>query len=115
MFTSRLAAVEILRPPGMIDVFNQVMASELARLLRCSGEDASTHLMSLSPYEMKRLIHHILSGKEFDVVKSGEENRVFDSRIVILASPIRFFLSGCSCSADLTKRNAADTASLPNH
>lgn len=48
----------------------QVMASELARHLKCSGEDASIQLMSLSPYEMKRLIHNILSGKEFGITKS---------------------------------------------
>ena len=48
------------------------MASELAQHLQCSGEDASFHLMSLSPYEMKQLIHFILSGKEFGIVKSGE-------------------------------------------
>lgn len=47
------------------------MASELARHLKCSGEEASMQLMSLSPYEMKRLIHNILSGKEFGITKSG--------------------------------------------
>ncbi|XP_076810567.1 phosphorylase b kinase regulatory subunit alpha, liver isoform-like isoform X2 [Clavelina lepadiformis] len=48
----------------------QVMASELARHLRCCGEEASAHLMSLSPFEMKQLMHNILSGKEFGVIKS---------------------------------------------
>lgn len=62
----------------------QVMASELARALHCSGkflssllssarpdlllvsgEEASQHLLNLSPFEMKTLLHHILSGKEF--------------------------------------------------
>ncbi|KAK3769886.1 hypothetical protein RRG08_036931 [Elysia crispata] len=43
----------------------QVMASELARTLQCSGEEASDHLLNLSPFEMKTLLHHILSGKEF--------------------------------------------------
>ncbi|KAK6168459.1 hypothetical protein SNE40_020988 [Patella caerulea] len=43
----------------------QVMASEMSRTLRCSGEDASDHLLNLSPFEMKTLLHHILSGKEF--------------------------------------------------
>uniref|UniRef100_H2YMY8 Phosphorylase b kinase regulatory subunit n=1 Tax=Ciona savignyi TaxID=51511 RepID=H2YMY8_CIOSA len=50
----------------------QVMASELARHLACSGEEASTHLMNLSPFEMKQLILNVLSGKEFGVIKSGE-------------------------------------------
>lgn len=48
----------------------QVMASELARALKCDGEEASDHLLNLSPYEMKTLLHHILSGKEF-TIKSG--------------------------------------------
>ncbi|ESO88485.1 hypothetical protein LOTGIDRAFT_179098 [Lottia gigantea] len=43
----------------------QVMASELSRTLKCSGDDASDHLLNLSPFEMKTLLHHILSGKEF--------------------------------------------------
>ena len=29
------------------------------------GEEASDQLMNLSPFEMKTLLHHILSGKEF--------------------------------------------------
>ena len=49
----------------------QVMASELARTLKCDGEEASEHLLNLSPYEMKTLLHYILSGKEF-TVKSGK-------------------------------------------
>ncbi|XP_052675497.1 probable phosphorylase b kinase regulatory subunit alpha isoform X7 [Crassostrea angulata] len=48
----------------------QVMASELARTLKCSGDEASEHLMNLSPFEMKTLLHHILSGKEF-VISTG--------------------------------------------
>jgi len=51
------------------------MASELARHLKCSGEEASMHLMSLSPFEMKQLIHNILSGKEFGVIKSSKLHR----------------------------------------
>lgn len=47
----------------------QVMASELARHLKCSGQEASMQLMSLSPYEMKCLIHNILSGTEFGITK----------------------------------------------
>ncbi|XP_064608813.1 phosphorylase b kinase regulatory subunit alpha, liver isoform-like isoform X1 [Liolophura sinensis] len=43
----------------------QVMASELARTLKCTGDEASDHLLNLSPFEMKTLLHHILSGKEF--------------------------------------------------
>lgn len=43
----------------------QVMAAELSRSLSCTGEEASEHLLNLSPFEMKNLLHHILSGKEF--------------------------------------------------
>jgi len=54
----------------------QVMASELARALHCSGEEASQHLLNLSPFEMKTLLHHILSGEEFG--ESGDEpNQAF--------------------------------------
>lgn len=35
------------------------------------GDEASEHLLNLSPFEVKMLLHHILSGKEF-VVKSGK-------------------------------------------
>ncbi|XP_045763764.1 probable phosphorylase b kinase regulatory subunit alpha isoform X2 [Maniola jurtina] len=45
----------------------QVMATELSRTLSCDGEEASEHLLNLSPFEMKNLLHHILSGKEFAV------------------------------------------------
>lgn len=54
----------------------QVMASELARTLKCTGDEASDHLMNLSPFEMKTLLHHILSGKEF--VISTEHTNVED-------------------------------------
>ncbi|XP_051957572.1 phosphorylase b kinase regulatory subunit alpha, liver isoform isoform X4 [Xyrauchen texanus] len=53
-----------------IGLIMQVMATELARSLHCSGEEASESLMSLSPYDMKNLLHHILSGKEFGVERS---------------------------------------------
>ncbi|XP_046671928.1 LOW QUALITY PROTEIN: probable phosphorylase b kinase regulatory subunit alpha [Homalodisca vitripennis] len=45
----------------------QVMATELSRTLICSGEEASEHLLNLSPFEMKNLLHHIMSGKEFAI------------------------------------------------
>lgn len=43
------------------------MATELARSLTCGGQEASEHLLNLSPFEMKNLLHHILSGKEFSI------------------------------------------------
>ncbi|KAI8508461.1 hypothetical protein Bbelb_135600 [Branchiostoma belcheri] len=39
------------------------------------SEEASEHLMSLSPFDLKTLLHHILSGKEFGV---GEEQEAAD-------------------------------------
>ncbi|KAB5559238.1 hypothetical protein PHYPO_G00026670 [Pangasianodon hypophthalmus] len=53
-----------------IGLIMQVMATELARSLQCSGEEASEGLMNLSPSDMKNLLHHILSGKEFGVERS---------------------------------------------
>lgn len=49
----------------------QVMATELCRTLSCDGDEASDHLLNLSPFEMKNLLHHIISGKEF-VISSGK-------------------------------------------
>lgn len=49
----------------------QVMATELSRTLICDGEEASEHLLNLSPFEMKNLLHHIISGKEF-AISSGK-------------------------------------------
>uniref|UniRef100_A0A3B3Z8V0 Phosphorylase b kinase regulatory subunit n=1 Tax=Periophthalmus magnuspinnatus TaxID=409849 RepID=A0A3B3Z8V0_9GOBI len=43
-----------------IGLIMQVMATELARSLHCSGEEASESLMSLSPFGMKSLLHHIM-------------------------------------------------------
>lgn len=52
----------------------QVMATELSRALSCNGEEASEHLLNLSPFEMKNLLYHILSGKEFAVNSVGRGN-----------------------------------------
>ncbi|XP_014892888.1 phosphorylase b kinase regulatory subunit alpha, skeletal muscle isoform isoform X1 [Poecilia latipinna] len=56
-----------------IGLIIQVMATELAQSLSCSGEEATESLMSLSPSELKNLLHHILSGKEFGVQRSVRE------------------------------------------
>ncbi|XP_034020856.1 phosphorylase b kinase regulatory subunit alpha, skeletal muscle isoform isoform X2 [Thalassophryne amazonica] len=56
-----------------IGLIIQVMATELAHSLECSGEEATESLMNLSPSEMKNLLHHILSGKEFGVQRSDRE------------------------------------------
>ncbi|CAK6981727.1 PREDICTED: phosphorylase b kinase regulatory subunit alpha%2C skeletal muscle isoform isoform X4 [Scomber scombrus] len=56
-----------------IGLIIQVMATELAQSLNCSGEEATESLMNLSPSELKNLLHHILSGKEFGVQRSVRE------------------------------------------
>ena len=48
----------------------KVKASYSALKLVCVGEDAAEHFMNLSPFEMKTLLYHILSGKEL-VVTTG--------------------------------------------
>jgi hypothetical protein len=57
----------------------QVMATELSRTLICTGEEASEHLLNLSPFEMKNLLHHILSGKEF-AISSGKSHMLYASK-----------------------------------
>uniref|UniRef100_A0A8D2ZMD6 Phosphorylase b kinase regulatory subunit n=1 Tax=Scophthalmus maximus TaxID=52904 RepID=A0A8D2ZMD6_SCOMX len=74
-------AMSIRTQPGLfsemfrlrIGLIIQVMATELAQSLNCSGEEATESLMSLSPSELKNLLHHILSGKEFGVQRSMRE------------------------------------------
>ncbi|XP_073456698.1 phosphorylase b kinase regulatory subunit alpha, skeletal muscle isoform-like isoform X2 [Aquarana catesbeiana] len=53
-----------------IGLIIQVMATELSNSLQCSAEEATESLMNLSPSDMKSLLHHILSGKEFGVERS---------------------------------------------
>uniref|UniRef100_A0ABM5EWK5 Phosphorylase b kinase regulatory subunit n=1 Tax=Pogona vitticeps TaxID=103695 RepID=A0ABM5EWK5_9SAUR len=53
-----------------IGLIIQVMATELAHSLCCSAEEATEALMNLSPSDLKSLLHHILSGKEFGVERS---------------------------------------------
>ncbi|XP_072314682.1 phosphorylase b kinase regulatory subunit alpha, skeletal muscle isoform isoform X2 [Eucyclogobius newberryi] len=56
-----------------IGLIIQVMATELAQSLNCSGDEATDSLMNTSPSELKNLLHHILSGKEFGVQRSMRE------------------------------------------
>uniref|UniRef100_A0A8C7UXI4 Phosphorylase b kinase regulatory subunit n=1 Tax=Oncorhynchus mykiss TaxID=8022 RepID=A0A8C7UXI4_ONCMY len=65
-----------------IGLIIQVMATELAQSLNCSGEEATECLMNMSPSELKNLLHHILSGKEFGLMKSGED--IFNHQLTIL-------------------------------
>ena len=45
------------------------MLGELKRTLQSSDEDTNDHLLNLSPYEIKCLLHIILSGKEFGITE----------------------------------------------
>jgi len=56
-----------------IGLIIQVMESEVDRCLKLKdNDDATDELMSLSPYEMRNLLHHIMSGREFGINKSGQ-------------------------------------------
>jgi phosphorylase kinase alpha/beta subunit len=54
-----------------IGLIIQVMIGELERTLNCSVEEATDHLLNLSPFEMKTLLHMIISGKEMGVTSSN--------------------------------------------
>ena len=69
----------------------QVMAKELSRTLNCDGEQASEHLLNLSPFEMKNLLYHILSGKEFAVSRGKQKN--FEN-VLLVKMCMPFFFSG---------------------
>ncbi|KFD63405.1 hypothetical protein M514_24426, partial [Trichuris suis] len=59
----------------------QIMISELARSMSISGEQAAAELTNLSPYELKTLLHHLISGKE--IMDRGDEtvrNIMFTAR-----------------------------------
>ena len=51
----------------------QVLISEVARCLKIKDDDdASDELMSLSPYEMRNLLHHVMSGREFAISSKSQ-------------------------------------------
>ena len=52
----------------------QVMASEMARTLQISGQEATDKLLNLSPFETKNLLHHIMSGEEYNIDTVGSKN-----------------------------------------
>ena len=43
----------------------QVMCGELQRMLKCAADEATETLVNLCPYDMKNLLYHIISGKDF--------------------------------------------------
>jgi phosphorylase kinase alpha/beta subunit len=61
----------------------QVMIGELERTLNCSAEESTDHFLNLSPFEMKTLLHMIISGKELGATPtysmkpvSSDENKI---------------------------------------
>ena len=74
----------------------QVMISEIKRGLEISDEAAADKLINLSPYETKNLLHHLLSGQEYDVEMLG-------SKVVILPSS-----NNISRADQSTRRNSVN-------
>ncbi|XP_071846490.1 probable phosphorylase b kinase regulatory subunit alpha isoform X4 [Apostichopus japonicus] len=74
-----------------VGLIMQVMTSELARAMNCDAEDAYEQLVTLSPYELKELLHHILSGREFGVSitssKSSRGSRLLNRQPTIVSAP----------------------------
>ena len=58
-----------------LGLISQVMASELASMLSCSPEEATSELMNLSPYQVKILLYRVISGSEL-----APKYRSMDSR-----------------------------------
>lgn len=72
-----------------IGLIYEVMIFELSRVLDCESkitqnqslptychvldDDAHEELLNLSPSELKNLLHHILSGKEFRIDQDSED------------------------------------------
>lgn len=88
----------------------QVMATELSRTLICDGDEASEHLLNLSPYEMKNLLHHIISGKEF-AISSG---KLLNSCQVLLLAFVCSNLTKPCIFLNVRKMRIIDCASVSN-
>ncbi|EDV24395.1 uncharacterized protein TRIADDRAFT_25466 [Trichoplax adhaerens] len=59
-----------------VGLIMEVMATEVANSLECTGDEASEYFVNMSPFEMKHLLHQILSGREFAVAGVTEEENV---------------------------------------
>ena len=51
----------------------QVMISEIKRSLSISDEEATDKLLNLPPFETKNLLHHIMSGQEYNINHIGSK------------------------------------------
>ncbi|PAA91890.1 hypothetical protein BOX15_Mlig023206g1 [Macrostomum lignano] len=56
----------------------RIMGSEIGRSLNVNADEATEHLLSLSPFAMKTLLHYLLSGKEFraEYIGLGDQARL---------------------------------------
>ena len=50
------------------------MAMELGRTLKIGAEEATEKLLNLSPFQTKNLLHHIMSGQEYEVCVDESAN-----------------------------------------
>ena len=66
----------------MISV-EQVMAQEVSSGLKIAKEEGINELMRFSPSEMRNLLHHIMAGFEFQIMKRGETAEGIGYRVVI--------------------------------
>ncbi|XP_042196710.1 phosphorylase b kinase regulatory subunit alpha, skeletal muscle isoform isoform X15 [Callorhinchus milii] len=87
-----------------IGLIIQVMTSELTNSLNCSADEATESLMSMSPYYLRKLLFHILSGKEFRLGQSEESIHHFHTKSLIAVSDIH----------TVTKNDADGTKNLKN-
>ena len=49
------------------------MAAEFGRTLKEGAEGATERLLHLSPFQTKNLLHHIMSGQEYEVSVDGSQ------------------------------------------
>ena len=63
--------VMIVMTMMMMMIILQVMMSEIKRTLSLSDEEAADKLLNLPPFETKNLLHHIMSGQEYEMDHLG--------------------------------------------
>ncbi|XP_071951330.1 phosphorylase b kinase regulatory subunit alpha, skeletal muscle isoform-like isoform X2 [Antedon mediterranea] len=94
-----------------IGLIIQIMCSELARALSCSAEDAYEQLMALSPFEMKGLLHHILSGREFGVTTVSNASALKERQLSIVTSSKEEIIGMSQLKKEMTMMSKSGDAS----
>jgi phosphorylase kinase alpha/beta subunit len=72
-----------------IGLIYNVMVTEVSRSLHCPNEVAVENLLSLGPFQLKNLLHHVLSRKEFTVdqiTRQTEVNETIRQLSIVTAS-----------------------------